>query len=213
MAEHKGWWDAYSDLGINPLIALEVEASQISSYEQSVIPWMFQTEDYACAVIREILPDISDRVLKERVSARLKRQKLLTRENSPTFWSVVDESALHRRVGNDQVRRDQLQKMVAVAQQVRSITLQVVPLSRGAHPALDSPFTLLEFELPRPTVVYQETLAGALYLDRPSEVDKYRDAWKRLYSGALDPGSSVRLIADVGTGDFTASGATAYYGS
>lgn len=213
MAEHKGWWDAYSDLGISRLIELEVAASQISSYELSVIPWMFQTEAYARAAIRGIRPDLSERVVEERVRARLNRQKLLTRDNPPRFSSLVDESALRRPVGGEQAMRDQLRKMVDVAQTVPSITLQVVPLRLGAHPALDSPFTLLEFEAAGTAVVYQETLTDALYLDQSFEVDRYRDAWKQLHSAALGPDSSVQLVADIGTGEFSAFGAAAHYGN
>jgi hypothetical protein len=213
MAEHKGWWEEYSDLGIGRLIALEVAASQISSYEQSVIPWMFQTEEYARAVIKGILPGISGHVLEERVRARLRRQELLTRDNHPAFSSLVDESALRRPVGGSRVMRDQLRKMVDVTQTVPSITLQVVPLSLGAHPGLDNAFTLLEFESPKPAVVYLETLADALYLDRSLEADKYRDAWKHLQSGALGPESSVRLVADIGTGESAEFRATARYGN
>lgn len=213
MAEHKGWWDAYSDLGISRLIELEVAANQICSYEQSVIPWMFQTEDYARAAIRGIRPDLSERVVEERVRARLKRQELLTRDNPPMFSSLVNESALGRPVGGKQVMRAQLRKMVDVAQTVPSITLQVVPLRLGAHPGLDSPFTLLEFEAAGTAVVYQETLTDALYLDQSFEVDRYRDAWKQLRSAALDPDSSVQLVAEIGTGEFSAFGAAAHYGN
>jgi len=52
-------------------------------------------------------------------------------------------------------------------------------------------------------VVYVETLAGALYLDRPFEVDKYREAWKHLHAGARDPESSLRLVTILETGDFS----------
>ena len=212
-AEHKGWWEDYQDLGISRLIALEVEASHISSYEQAVIPWMFQTEEYSRAVIKGILPGITERVLTERVEARLRRQELLTREAFPTFWSLVDEAALRRPVGGSQVMRGQLRKIVEVAATIPSITIQVVPLSVGAHPGLDNAFTLLEFEPPRPATVYMESLADAIYLDRPSDVDKYRDALKHLHAGALDPESSVQLVMGLETADFPGFRAASHPGS
>ena len=212
-ADHKGWWEQYEDLGISRLIGLEVEASQISSYEPSVIPWMFQTEEYARAVIKGILPGVTDQVLNERVEARLKRQELLTRESHPTFWSFVDEAALRRPVGGSQIMRNQLRKIVEVAATVPSITLQVVPLSLGAHPGLDSTFTLLEFDSPRPAMVYVENLADALYLDRPFDVDKYRDALKHLHAGALGPDSTVQLVTDLEDGEFTGFRAAAHPGN
>jgi transcriptional regulator with XRE-family HTH domain len=212
-AADKGWWEEYEDLGIGRLIGLEVEASQISSYEQSVIPWMLQTEEYARAVIKGILPGITDRVLNQRVEARLKRQELLTRDPHPNFWSLVDESALRRSVGGNQVMRDQLRKILEVVATVPSITLQIVPLSLDAHPGLDNTFTLLEFESSQPAMVYVENLVGALYLDRPFDVDKYRDALKYLQARALDPDSSGQLVKDLEAGDFADFRAAAHPGN
>lgn len=196
-AKQQGWWHRYEDLSIGPLIGLEIEATRVTSYESCVIPWMFQTKEYARTVIRGILPRISDHVLDERVSARLKRQEILTRESPPTFWSLVDESALRRRVGNNQVMYEQLYKMAELASIVPDVTLQVVPFSLGAHPGLDNTFTLLEFHS-LPAVVYVENLAGTLYLERSSDVGRYEEALQHLRAGALDAESSLRLIREIG---------------
>ncbi len=193
----QGWWTAYTDLGVSHLIELETGASRISSYESSVIPWMFQTGEYARAVIKGILPRISGRILDERVEARLKRQDILTGEAPPAFVSLVDESALRRPVGGSQVMRDQLKRMAEIAASVPSITLQVVPLSQGAHPGLDGAFTLLEFQSLQPAVVYVENIAGAQYLEDASEVDKYQEALQDLRRKALDDKSSVRLVDEI----------------
>jgi len=192
-AKQQGWWNSYSDLGIDLLIGLETEAAQISSYESCVIPWMFQTSGYARAVIKGILPRIADHVLDERVAARLTRQELITRESPPYFWSLVDESALFRRVGGSQIMRDQLDNMVELAA-VPNMTLQVVPLSLGAHPGLDNTFTLLEFKPPQTPVIYAESMAGVLYLEQASDVKRYKEALMHLHAGALDPDSSVARI-------------------
>ena len=195
-AKQQGWWNRYEDILIDRLIGLETEAAQISSYESCVIPWMFQTREYARAVIRGILPRIADHVLDERVAARLTRQEIITRESPPHFWSLVDESALHRRVGSNQVMRDQLKGMVELAA-IPNMTLQVVPFSLGAHPGLDNTFTLLEFQSGQPPVVYVENMAGELYLERATDVDRYKEALMHLRAGALDPESSISLIERV----------------
>jgi Domain of unknown function (DUF5753)/Helix-turn-helix domain len=196
-ATQQGWWHRYEDLSIAPLIGLEIEATRITSYESCVIPWMFQTKDYAQTVIKGILPRISGHVLDERVSARLKRQEILTRESPPTFWSLVDESALRRRVGGNQVMYEQLGKMAELAAMVPNVTLQVVPFGLGAHPGLDNTFTLLEFQS-LPSVVYVENLAGTLYVERPSDVERYEETLQHLRAGALDAESSLGLIEQIG---------------
>lgn len=195
-AKQQGWWNRYEDLAIDSLIGLEIEAKQISSYESCVIPWMFQTEEYARAVIKGILPRISEHVLAERVAARLTRQDIITRESPPNFWSLVDESALRRRVGGSQTMHSQLRAMMELAA-LPNMTLQVVPFTLGAHPGLDNTFTLLEFQSAQPPVVYLENMAGNLYLERASDVDRYREALMHLRAGALDPDSSFALIEQI----------------
>ena len=194
-AKQQGWWNKYEDIAIDRLIGLEIEAAQISSYESCVIPWMFQTRDYARAVIRGSLPRIADHILDERVTARLTRQEIITRESPPHFWSLADESSLRRRVGSNQVMHDQLEAMVELAA-VPNMTLQVVPFSLGAHPGLDNTFEFLEFP-GQPPVVYLENMAGGLYLESTSDVDRYKEALMHLRAGALDPENSVSLIEQV----------------
>ena len=194
-AKQQGWWNKYEDIAIDRLIGLEIEATQVSSYESCVIPWMFQTRDYARAVIKGSLPRIADHILDERVTARLTRQEIITRESPPHFWSLADESSLRRRVGSNQVMHDQLEAMVELAA-LPNMTLQVVPLSLGAHPGLDNTFEFLEFP-GQPPVVYLENMAGGLYLESTSDVDRYKEALMHLRAGALDPENSVSLIEQV----------------
>ena len=196
-AKQQGWWNRYEDIAIDSLIGLEIEATQISSYESCVIPWMFQTREYARTVIRGILPQISDHILDERVAARLTRQEIITRESPPHFWSLVDESALRRRVGSGQIMRDQLRAMVELAA-ISNMTLQVIPFSFGAHPGLNNTFTLLEFDSGQPPAVSMENMAGTLHLERASDVAKYREALTYLRAGALDLEDSISLIEKVG---------------
>jgi transcriptional regulator with XRE-family HTH domain len=195
-AKQQGWWNKYDDIAIDRLIGLEIEAAQISSYESCVIPWMFQSREYARAVIRGSLPRIADHILDERVAARLTRQEIIRRESPPHFWSLVDESALRRRVGSNQVMRDQLKGMIELAA-IPNMTLQVVPFSLGAHPGLDNTFAFLEFKSGQPPVVYVESMAGGLYLESASDVDRYQEALMHLRAGALDPETSISLIEQV----------------
>ena len=195
-AKQQGWWNKYEDIAIDRLIGLEIEAAQISSYESCVIPWMFQTRDYARAVIKGSLPRIADHILDERVTARLTRQEIITRESPPHFWSLADESSLRRRVGSNLVMRDQLEAMVELAA-APNMTLQLVPFSLGAHPGLDNTFEFLEFQSGQPPVVYLENMAGGLYLESESDVDRYKEALMHLRAGALDPENSVSLIEQV----------------
>ena len=196
-AKEQGWWNKFDDLAIDSLIGLEIEAKRISSYESCIVPWAFQTEQYAQAVIRGILPRIDDRILEERVTARMTRQELLRSADPPYLWSLIDESALHRTVGDGRVMREQLSKILEVAASP-NVMMQIVPFEAGSHPGLDNTFTLLEFEgsIQSP-VAYVENLAGTFYLERESEISRYREVLEHLRACALSPANSVKCVQEI----------------
>jgi hypothetical protein len=196
-SKQQGWWNKFDDLGIEPLIGLEIEAKRINSYESCVVPWAFQTEEYARAVLRGTAPRMDDRVLEERVTARMTRQELLRTADPPYLWSLIDESALRRAVGGDNVMREQLSKMLEVAA-TPNVTMQIVPFDAGAHPGIDNTFTLLEFDSSiQPPVAYVENMAGTFYLEREPEIMRYREALEHLRACALSPANSVKCIQEV----------------
>jgi hypothetical protein len=120
---------------------------------------------------------------------------LLTRDNPPRFWAVVDESALRRSVGSEPgVLRGQLMHLLE-ANERPNISLQFVPLSHGGHAAAGGSFTLLRFAQPdMPDVVYLEQLTSALYLDKNEDVAQYEKALKELQQDSPGPGESRDLL-------------------
>jgi transcriptional regulator with XRE-family HTH domain len=196
-ASQQGWWHKYDDLDIDRLIGLEIEAKQISSHEAANIPWAFQTAEYAQAIIKGILPRIDSSVLADRVTARITRQELLRSADPPHFWSLIDESAFHRPVGGNRVMKEQLSKVLEVAD-APNVIMQIVPFGAGAHPGLNNSFTLLEFGEPtQPPIVVVENFAGNLYLEREAEIDRYREALEHLSAAALSPTRSARWIEEI----------------
>ena len=84
------------------------------------------------------------------------------------LWVVLDEPVLHRLVGGYQIMRDQLQRMVEAAL-LPNVTIQIIPFSAGAHPAMESSFDIIEFSTVTPSLVYVEGLVGNMYLERPQD--------------------------------------------
>jgi len=196
-ARQQGWWNKFDDLAIESLIGLEIEAKRISSHEAAVVPWAFQTEQYARAVIKGILPRVDDRILDERVTARMTRQELLRRPEPPYLWSLIDESALRRAVGGGRVMWEQLSKILEVAA-TPNVTIQIVPFEAGAQPGLDNTFTLLEFDSSvQSAVVFVANLAGNLYLERESEIQRYQEVLEHLRACALSPANSAKFVEEV----------------
>jgi transcriptional regulator with XRE-family HTH domain len=196
-ARQPGWWHSFRDVLPNPYevyIGLEAGASSIRNFEPVVVPGLIQTEDYARAMFRNGPRELDRDEVERRVEVRMARQQVLTRDDRPRLWSVVDEAVIRRVVGGTEVMRGQLRHLVDCAEQGKT-TIQVVPFRAGAHAGTTGPFVILEFlESTDPAVVYVETLAGDIYLEERADVNRYTLAFDRLLAAALHPDDSVRLI-------------------
>jgi hypothetical protein len=103
---------------------------------------------------------------------------------------------LHRQVGGAEVMREQLERLVKLAERP-NIDLQVLPATAGAHAGTEGTFTLLTF-LPElhsdPGIVYVETRVRGIYHEDPAEIQSYRRALTRLQVQALTPDESPAMI-------------------
>jgi transcriptional regulator with XRE-family HTH domain len=196
-ARQPGWWHSFRDVLPNPYevyIGLEGGAASIRNFEPVVVPGLLQTEEYARAMFKGGPRELDRDDIERRVEVRLARQQILTRDDRPRLWAVIDEAVIHRLVGDPAVMRAQLGHLIDTAEQGKT-TLQVVPYRAGAHAGTTGPFVILDF--PEPTdhsVVYVETLAGDIYLEERADVNRYTIAFDRLLAAALHPDDSVRLI-------------------
>jgi Domain of unknown function (DUF5753)/Helix-turn-helix domain len=197
-AREDAWWTQYDQPAFSPLLGLEQEATSITSYSMYYVPALLQSSEYAREIIRGIVPKIGDDVLGQRVEARIRRQQLLDRQPPPRFRALLDEAVLLRQVGGPAIMRAQLDKMLAYIGDGKA-AIQVIPFDVGAHASTDSNFDLLEFgdeSLQRP-VVYIEGLFNNLYLERPVEIARYREALEYLRDAALSPRDSKDLIIEI----------------
>jgi transcriptional regulator with XRE-family HTH domain len=199
-ARQPGWWHSFRDVLPNPYevyIGLEGGAASIRNFEPVVVPGLLQTEDYARAMFKGGPRELERDEIERRVEVRLARQQILTRDDRPRLWAVIDEAVIHRLVGDPAVMRAQLGHLIDTAEQGRT-TVQVVPYRAGAHAGTTGPFVILDFPEPTdPAVVYVETLAGDIYLEERADVNRYTIAFDRLLAAALHPDDSVRLIQQV----------------
>ncbi len=197
-ARERGWWRSYSDAvpeWFEVYLGLEAEAAVIHDYAAELVPGLLQTADYYRAFMRAA-PAAGDKETIERKAAvRLARQERLTGEDPPRFWAVLNEAVIRRVVGGATTMRAQLEHIAETAD-LAHVTVQVLPFRAGAHPAMDGSFIVLGFPEPTdPDVVYLESQAGSLYLERPPEVGRYAAIFSHLIAKALDPDESRALIA------------------
>ena len=194
--KQRGWWQDF-DLPYATFVGLEAEAASISVYQSGAVPGLLQTEDYARAMLQAQVPPFAPQELRQRIDARLTRQALLTGRDRPEYHAIVDEAVLHRQVGGPAVMRAQLQRISQPAQ-LPGVTLQVIPSEAGAHPAMESIFTILGFPTPLVSdIVYVEGLVGNIYLERPAELERYRLVFSHLRTIALTPADSNELIVKI----------------
>jgi hypothetical protein len=191
------WWAKYGDVlpdWFEPYIGLESAATAIRSFDMQFVHSLFQTEDYARAVTKLGHHADSALEIEDRVTLRLKRQDLLTRQDPPWIWSVMDESVLRRPVGGPDVMRAQLHRLLEVAGRP-NVTIQVVPFGRSGHAGESGSFSILRFgEWDLPDVVYVEHLTSAIYLEQRPDVEHYLGVMDRLSGEALNPDATSGLI-------------------
>jgi transcriptional regulator with XRE-family HTH domain len=194
----KGWWALYDDVlptGFGIYVGLEAEAAGLRCYETDAVNGLFQTRDYARAVLRELNARDTDEQIERLVELRMKRQEVLDREPPLDVWLILDEAVVRRAIGGPVVMREQLARL-ADASTMRGVTLQVLSFSSGAHAGLQGPFSILEFpERADPDVAYVESVAGIIYLEKDRDVRLCAEAFDRLRAVALSPAASADLIA------------------
>ena len=189
-ANTPGWWHRYGDVLPNwfqSYLGLEAAASMIRTYEVQFVPGLFQTADYARAVVLlghgRARPEEIDR----RVDLRMRRQSILDRPDVVQLWAVIDEAVLRRPVGSRAVMRGQIEALIDATSR-KSVHLQVLPFRVGGHSAAGGAFSILRFpDQELPDIVYVEQLSSALYLDKRDDVELYVDAMERLCVEADPP--------------------------
>lgn len=196
------WWHRYSEASptdIEYYLSLESEAASISHY-CPLVPGLLQTSAYARVALAEMSGDahgLTDSELDGLVAIRMGRQAALTRSENPlAFTAVLDEGALLRSVGSDEVMREQLQALVELAEVV---DLRIRRFSAPIRQSSLSPFTIFFPRLTSVdfTVVNVETAGRDLYLEEASDVLEFQAAFGVLINDSLSREQSVALIREI----------------
>ncbi|MFD2415938.1 helix-turn-helix domain-containing protein [Amycolatopsis pigmentata] len=197
----KDWWIKFHDAvpeSFNLYLGLETGAARISSVDLTVLPALFQTREYASAILRPPGQRLSNEEIESRIELRLARQAaVLDRgEDAPQIWSVIDEGILRRRTGGPAVMRAQLEHLARLSERP-NIEIQVLPFSAGAHPATDGPFTILDYPtefVGDPGTVCIENRRQVLYYESMESLNDFRRTFERLQIQAEHPDRSREMI-------------------
>jgi transcriptional regulator with XRE-family HTH domain len=177
-----------------PFVELERSATSLRAWEPVLIPGLLQTDEYARAILRASRPRDTDVAIDQLVTARLARQEILTRDDPPDLWVIIDEATLRRPVGEPVVMAAQLDKLLA-AGRTPWVTVQVMPTAAGAHPGLLGPFLIAGFAA-APDIAYLDSALSGQVIERPEDVRQVTALFDTMRAEALPPRASAALITE-----------------
>ncbi len=190
--KQQAWWQS-RNIRHSYYVGLEAAATVISDFGLGVVPGLLQTADYGRAVLRSTRPALDENLIDELLASRLRRQRILTSDDSPRFETVIDEGVMHRVAGSSRIMRAQLYRLIELSESPK-FDIRLLPYTSGLMPSSINKFILLTFaEATVPEIVFIEHLAGDLYLDRPEEVAAY-DATFSLMRETAEPPARTRDI-------------------
>jgi transcriptional regulator with XRE-family HTH domain len=200
VARQRDWLGPYKEhfpSAFTAYLGLEMQASALYFWQPMVVPGIMQTDAYASAVIQNTAPeDLPEDTRQATKRLRLERQRnLLNRPDAPLIDVVLDESVLHRVLGDPPTMREQLLHLITLGTSPR-IQLRILTFKAGVS-TVSGPFIVLEFpdKSDADTVYLENAVASSHVLDRADGITRHRQVFERLCSAALSPADSLAYIA------------------
>jgi transcriptional regulator with XRE-family HTH domain len=199
-AAQKGWWEEFADTlaeDYQQFIGLEHEATSIAIWHVDVVAGLLQTEGYARHIISSYsrVEPVAPGMIGRLVKVRMQRQQVLDREGLQ-LTVVLDESVLTRRIGDESVMYEQLQRLAREADRP-NLTMRILPLN-AQHTVSGESFVIFGFgedsDAMLQDVVSTEQLRSGFTLEGERETYLHRIAYQMLAEASLDPVASKDLI-------------------
>jgi transcriptional regulator with XRE-family HTH domain len=170
-------------------------AVRLRWFELQVVPGLLQTEAYARALLSGRIGNHAEDT-EARVMARMDRQAVITREDSPAeFLAVIDEGVLRRAVGGAKVMAEQTGHLIE-ASGWPNVVIQVIPAGTAVHDGLaGAGFAIADVE-DGPGMGYQETALRGMPVTDPKDVAALAMAFDRLRAEALPRAASLALLEE-----------------
>jgi transcriptional regulator with XRE-family HTH domain len=193
-----GWWDSpefrpHLTKATRQLIEFEGIASEIWSYQPTMIPGILQTE----VVANEILSLWEGRhppgARAAKVASRIqRRQYVLDRSDPPDYRLILDESAVGRIIRDYRTTAEQFTYVLSLVEAHR-IKLRIIPGWDGLRYAMAGPFTLFAFD-DGEQLLYQEGSVGDQIVGLPEMVEEFRELFQDAWERSLSIEASTRLL-------------------
>jgi transcriptional regulator with XRE-family HTH domain len=195
-SKRSAWWQEYrnttSPQFLN-FLGLEASAIRIRQYQGLVFPGLAQARRYASELTPINARDQEDARLN--VEIRLRRQDLITADDAVEAFFILDESVLHRQIGDVAVMREQFLTLKEMATRP-NIAIHVMPYSAGVHRGMKGSFEVLELsdEPDDYALLIEGAYRDQLILDPNDETREFVQIFFELEKVALPVAETLRLI-------------------
>ncbi len=174
-----------------PFVPHERAARVLRIFAPVLVPGLFQTEAYARAVLGK-RPHTTEDEADSLLAVRLGRQEILTRDDPPLLYVLLDEAVLLRPAGAAEVMHDQLMHIADLAAWP-NISIQVVPYAAGAHIGLQGGFVIAE-AADGSVTVFLDNIADGQVSENEETVSQVTQRFDALRGEALTVGLSRDMI-------------------
>lgn len=198
-ASEKGWWESLRTMGDRQALVADLEAgaASIRKYEQTHVPGLLQTPEYARALAASSTLEPLAGTVDGLLAGRSGRQRMLRRPGGPTLDVIVDEVAVYRLTAPADVMKKQLYHLATVVNTEPKVTLRVLPVHARIKDFTVPRCTFTIYTYPDPSdpqVVAIDTVTSDLILTDPDQVTLYDRLYERLREAALSPEQSLDLL-------------------
>ncbi|HCU97085.1 MAG TPA: XRE family transcriptional regulator [Actinobacteria bacterium] len=159
-------------------------------YEHNVIPGLFQTAEYAAAMLSfwvQFLNTPDD--IQAAVAARMERQRVIYHRHKQ-FSVILEEQALRTWFGTAKTQAGQLDRLLAVMS-LPTVTLGIVPMMKERAAVPSAGFWIFDESL-----AALETPTASIEVTRPQEIGLYVSMFGYLQKDAVYGQAARRLITN-----------------
>lgn len=165
------------------------EATQVFRiYEHNVVPGLFQTPEYARAMVQfwiRFLATPND--VEDAVAVRMQRQRIVQR-GGRRFVIVLEEQALRTFFGSAEVQAGQLGRLLEVMA-LPQVSLGIIPLMRERGGVGSAGYWIFDDDL-----VALETPTASIQVSQPAEIALYARMFEELKRSAVYGRAARQLI-------------------
>lgn len=190
------WWELRHHLpaAYQTYVGLEWGAATITLFEMIVMPGLFQTPRYTMG-INNALATLDTNAPEWRAASvttrRARQEGVLNRQMPPQVYALLDESVVHRVIGDRHTMCDQLRWLVELTRRP-NVEIRIRPFVAGLPAFIDS-FALLSFD-DDPDVGYVESAMSDALIEDGLYISTARAAFAHMWNEALSPAQTRSLL-------------------